>query len=263
MEKPWLKHYDLGVPESYDYPLVPLNYMLEETTRRNPYKTAMIYNDNTITYQELNRMADSFAASLLKLGIKKGDRVMLSLPNVPATVIAYYGVLKMGGIIVNSNPLYSENELEAMLNDSGAVAVVTFDMVYPKFAALMPNTSLEKIIVAPFADFVPPSPEVFLFRDLISGKEKPPAITVDPKEDVALLQYTGGTTGTPKGVMLTHFNLIANATQIAGFARTTADDIFFSAIPFFHVYGMTTSMNIPIMMGATSYPFPSPGISKG
>ena len=263
MEKPWLKHYDLGVPESYDYPLVPLNYMLEETTRRNPYKTAMIYNDNTITYQELNRMADSFAASLLKLGIKKGDRVMLSLPNVPATVIAYYGVLKMGGIIVNSNPLYSENELEAMLNDSGAVAVVTFDMVYPKFAALMPNTSLEKIIVAPFADFVPPSPEVFLFRDLISGKEKPPAITVDPKEDVALLQYTGGTTGTPKGVMLTHFNLIANATQIAGFARTTADDIFFSAIPFFHVYGMTTSMNIPIMMGATFIPFPFPRDFEG
>lgn len=260
---PWLKHYDLGVPKNYNYKNVPLNELLEESERRNPYKTAIIYNDNTITYAELKQMTDSFALALQKQGVEPGDRIMLSLPNIPETVIAYYGILKAGGIIVNSNPLFTEHELEYMLNDSGATKVVTFDFMYQKFLNLMPRTQLEKIIIAPLGDFAPDSGEVILFRDMLQEVEKPIKVSIDPKEDTAILQYTGGTTGRPKGVMLTHFNLIANATQIAGFSRATADDIFLSAIPFFHVYGMTTSMNIPIMYGATFVPYPFPRDTEG
>lgn len=261
--KPWVKFYDLGVPESYDYPEVPLPWFLEESARRYPHKAAMIFNDNPITFSELNRMADSFAFSLHNLGIRPKDRVMLSLPNIPATVIAYYGVLKMGGIIVNSNPLYTEDELEFMLKDSGATAVVTFDFVYPKFAALKEKTSLDKIIVEPLGDFKEWGQNVLCFRDLINNKGKVNPPNINPKDDVAILQYTGGTTGIPKGVMLTHFNLVANAIQIAGFSRATSDDVFLSAIPFFHVYGMTTSMNIPIMYGATFIPYPFPRDTEG
>ncbi|NLF45707.1 MAG: long-chain fatty acid--CoA ligase [Syntrophomonadaceae bacterium] len=260
---PWLKHYDLGVPNNYIYKNVPLFEMLEETAQRNPYKTAIIYNDNTIIYEELNRMSDSFALSLQKQGVKAGDRVMLSLPNIPETVIAYYGVLKMGGIVVNSNPLFTEHELEFMLNDSGATRVVTFDFMYQKFAGLMAKTGVEKIIVAPLGDFTPDSDAVILFKDMLKETDKPERPDINPKEDVAILQYTGGTTGNPKGVMLTHYNLIANATQIAGFSRATSEDRFISAIPFFHVYGMTTSMNIPIMYGATFLPYPFPRETEG
>lgn len=260
---PWLKHYDLGVPKNYIYKNVPLYELLEASAQRNPYKTAIIYNDNTITYYELNQMTDSFAVSLQKQGVKAGDRVMLSLPNIPETVIAYYGVLKMGGIIVNSNPLFTEHELEFMLNDSGAIRVVTFDFMYQKFLNLMPKTKVGKIIIAPLGDFTPDSDTAILFKDMLQETDKPSRPTINPKEDTAILQYTGGTTGSPKGVMLTHSNLIANATQIAGFSRATAEDVFISAIPFFHVYGMTTSMNIPIMYGATFIPYPFPRDTEG
>ena len=262
-EMPWLKHYDLGVPKSYNYKKVPLYELLEESTQRNPFKTAIMYNDNAITYTELNQMSDSFALSLQKQGIKPGDRVMLSMPNIPEMVVAYYGVLKAGGIVVNSNPLFTEPELEFILNDSGAIRVITFDLMYQKFANLIPKTKVEKIIVAPLGNFVSDSDQVVLFRDMLREIDKPTRPSINPQEDMAILQYTGGTTGIPKGVMLTHLNLIANATQIAGFSRATADDIFLSAIPFFHVYGMTTSMNIPIMYGATFVPYPFPRDTEG
>lgn len=256
LKMPWQKYYDLGVPQHYDYPEVPLYEFLEESNRRVPYKAAMIFNDNPITYQELNQMVDSFAVSLEKKGFAPGDRVMLSLPNLPATVIAYYGIMKMGGVVVNSNPLNSEHEIEFMLKDSGAIGVVTIDLLYEKFARLIPLTSLQKIIITPLGEFNPTDKEVIMFQDMLNETGKPQKPQINPKEEIALLQYTGGTTGVPKGVMLTHFNLSANAIQIAGFSRATAEDVFLSAIPFFHVYGMTTSMNIPIMYGATFIPFP-------
>ncbi|MBP1761632.1 MAG: Acyl-CoA synthetase (AMP-forming)/AMP-acid ligase, partial [Firmicutes bacterium] len=263
IEMPWLKYYDLGVPVNYNYKNVPIYELLEETTKKNPYKTAILYNDNTITYEELNRMSDSFALSLQKQGVRQGERIMLSLPNLPETIIAYYGVLKMGGIIVNSNPLLTEYELEFMLNDSGAIRVVTFDFMYQKFAGLMPKTKVEKIIIAPLGDFKPESDKVIMFRDMLQETDKPARPTIHPQEDTAILQYTGGTTGNPKGVMLTHLNLIANAMQIAGFSRATSEDIFLAAAPFFHVYGMTTSMNIPVIYGGTIIPVTLPRDTEG
>ncbi len=262
-KKPWVRFYDLGVPESYDYPELPLNWFLEESARRSPYKAAMIFNDNPVTFMELNRMADSFADSLTALGAGQGDRIMLNLPNIPATVIAYYGILKMGGIIVNSNPLYTEHELGFMLNDSGATIVVTSDSGYEKFAKLKPKTSLKKIIVEPLGRFDSYGENVLSFRDTLGSRGKIARISINPKNDMAIIQYTGGTTGVPKGVMLTHFNLVANAIQIAGFSRVTSEDIFLSVSPFFHVYGMTTSMNIPVMFGATFIPCPNPRDIEG
>ncbi len=274
MEKPWLKFYDKGVPATIKYPDKPLHWALEEAARKYPDNTATIFMGAKLTYRELNDLANRFAAALADLGVKKGDRVSIHLPNCPQFVIAYYGTLKAGAVVVPTNPLYVEREIEHQLNDSGAETIVTLTKFYPVVRRVKERTKLKNIIVTNIKEYfpsllkllftlfkekkeghrppIPKEPGTYFFQDLMAKyPPTPPEVEVGP-EDLALLQYTGGTTGVPKGAMLTHKNMLANAIQVRHWLvdAREGEEVFLSVLPFFHVYGMTVSMNMPIYIGA-------------
>jgi len=276
MERPWLKNYPEDIPKTIEYPEVPLSRFLEDSAERYGNRTAIIYFGHKISYKELNEFADSFAMALQSLGVAKGDRVAIQLPNIPQYIIAFYAALKIGAIVVQTNPMYTEWELERMLNDSGARTIITLRHLYPKVRALKEKTGLQEIIVARIRDFLPSVKKMlyplkqllegdqvkvgkdaytYEFKDLLKRHlgEKPEATQIKPAEDIALLQYTGGTTGIPKGAMLTHKNLLANTIQTRSWftKAVEGEEICLSVLPFFHVYGMTVCMNLPIYMAAT------------
>lgn len=206
-------------------------------------KTAMVHGEHTISYSELDSLSIQFANALLILGVGKGDRVALYLPNIPQFVIAYFGALKAGAVVTAISPLHREREVEYQLCDSGAQTIVTLDTLYPVVAKVREKTSLKHVITAKLADCSFPNLEAG------ASKEKPD-VKISPTEDLAALQYTGGTKGTAKAAMLTHSNLVSNALQFAAMIKGTADDVFLTALPLFHIYGMTTSMTVPISLGA-------------
>ncbi|NYE58437.1 long-chain-fatty-acid--CoA ligase [Carboxydothermus ferrireducens] len=256
--KPWLKHYSEGVRASLNYPEKTLHELFWETTEKYPGLTATVFLGQEMTYKELGEKIKRFTNALSKLGIKKGDRVAVMLPNCPEFVISYFAILTLGGIVVQTNPMYVERELEYQLNDSGAETIILLDVLYPRANAVKGNTALKNLIVVniPLIGTYPGEfgPGVYKFNDLISDSEpNSPEVTVTP-DDVAVLQYTGGTTGISKGAMLTHKNLVANVYQV----REFSNGIFFdgqerilTALPLFHVYGMTCCMNLATCFGGT------------
>jgi long-chain acyl-CoA synthetase len=261
--KPWLKCWPPGVPVSIDYPLVPLHEILAKTAREYPKQTALEFLGAEMTYVKLNSLSDQFAVELARLGVKCGDRVAIFLPNVPQFVIVYFGVLKAGAVLTAISPLHREREVEYQLCDSEATVIVALDSLYPVVEKVWQKTKLKHVIVTGLEEYaartaVPASkPEqkarVYSFKDLLetSADAKPPKVNVNVKKDLAALQYTGGTTGTPKAAMLTHMNLVSNATAFAAWIRgATAKETFLTALPLFHIYGMTTSMNVPICLAA-------------
>ncbi|WHY75005.1 long-chain-fatty-acid--CoA ligase [Fictibacillus enclensis] len=276
VERRWLNHYPPEIPSEVDYKEKPLFTYLEEAANINPEKTALHFLGKELSYQELHDSALRFANGLVSLGIEKGDRVAIMLPNCPQAVIAYYGILLAGGIVVQTNPLYTERELSHQLEDSGAVAIVCLDQLFSRVAAVKEETSLRHVVVTGIKDYLPfPKNVVYPF---IQKKQKPYILVdvqyggsvhafkemlnnsstsripleIDPKEDIALLQYTGGTTGPSKGVMLTHSNLAVNAKQcsIWIYKHRVGEEVVLAALPFFHVYGMTVVMNQAIMTRA-------------
>ena len=271
--RPWVTFYEPGVPEHLDYPGLTLGGILEETARKFPDHPALLFYGKTISYAELDRLASRFANGLLGLGVRTGDRVALMLPNIPQMVIAYYGTLRAGAIAVATNPLYHSHELEVQLTDSGAVALVAVDMFHPVIAPVLPKTSVRNLILCGIKDYLPfplnllypvkarlekqwvtvkRVPPIHDFLDLLEhAPAARPAIIVTP-EDTAILQYTGGTTGIPKGAVLTHRNLVVNAVQCRTWltVRNEGEERILAVIPFFHVYGMTTAMNFGILIGA-------------
>lgn len=273
MQKPWLKSYEHGVPASLNYPIIPLPQLLFETVRRYPKSPALIYYGKTITYQQLDLLSNRLANALIELGVQKGDRVAIMLPNVPQCVIGYFGALKAGAIVVQTNPLYVERELEHQINDSGAETIIALDLFYERIAHIQHRVSLKRIIVTGAGDYLPPilkllyplkamkegqrvrvprHPPVYDFVNLLKQAEAiQPIVPVVP-EDTALFQYTGGTTGVPKGVMLSHANLVANAYQCRTWMPSLRDgeEVFLGVVPFFHVYGLTTCMNLGLLVGA-------------
>ncbi len=268
-EKPWFRSWPEGVPRSIEYPEASLSDLLKTKAEKYPSKTAIVYFDKPMTYRELDSASDRFATALSDLGVKKGDKVALFLANMPQFVIAYYGVLKIGAIETAISPLYKEREVEHQLSDSEAETIVVLDVLYPIVQKVMDKTKLKRVIVASLKDYMPktlaflgslmkkiPSykvelgPNTFLFQDLLN-KYPPnsPKVEIDPKEDLAALQYTGGTTGTAKGAMLTHMNLVSNAVACAAWLRgTEGEETFLTVLPLFHIYGMTTGMNAPIYL---------------
>jgi long-chain acyl-CoA synthetase len=272
--KPWLKHYPKEIPAHIDYDERPLQDYLQQAAIKHPDKKAVHFLGKELTYAELYGSALSVANYLLKLGLQKGDRVSVMLPNSPQGVIAYYGALFAGGIVVQTNPLYMERELKHQLGDSGARFIICVDLVYPKVLKVRDETDLEHVIVTRIQDFLPfpknalypivqrkqkkallvevnyNDPGVHSFVDILKNEEAvKPDVDIDPKEDLALIQYTGGTTGPAKGVMLTHYNLVANTMQSRAWMHKTeyAKEKVLALLPFFHVYGMTTVMNLSIM----------------
>lgn len=227
-----------------------------------------------MSYGRLDELTQAFAAALHGLGVRRGDRVSINLPNIPQFVIAFYAALRLGAIVVQTNPMYTERELKELLNDSGAETIVTLDLLYPRVKAVRSQTGLKRVILTGVQDFLPPllkmlypikellersrvrlkGEEFQSFQRLLRGYlgERPADVELDPAEDVALLQYTGGTTGLPKGAMLTHKNLVANALQSRSWFLQAEEggERVLAVLPFFHVYGMTVAMNLAIALAS-------------
>ena len=290
MEKPWLAHYEKEVPHTIDYPKIPLHRTLEDSAAKYPDQTAIklvlrymgpLTIGASLTYRQLQDQVNRFAAALAALGVKKGDRVALMLPNLPQFVISFYGALKLGAIIVNTNPTYTTREIEHQFSDAGAETVVLLSAFYSKLKEAQANTQIKRVIIADVPDYVPAPfnsmvkrklhedglmvevPEgngVYAFRKLLDAHpEAPPQVAVS-HEDTAFFQYTGGTTGVPKAAMLSHFNLVANTVQVRRWMVTLEDgkERVMGAIPFFHVYGMTVAMSLAMYIGAKLVIVPNP-----
>jgi len=273
MDRIWLKHYDAGVPATLAYPKVPVHHFLEENARRFPTHPAIrlaAHNfSGVFTYRQVDLLVNRFANGLIWLGVKPGDRVAVQLPNLPQFVFGFYGALKAGAAVVPVNPLYKKHDLETILKDSGATVILTLPRFMPALSEVAAGTPLESIIVTEPYDFFPfpwkqlawyrlrkeprPGGGLRLPALLRSASSRPPGVRVAP-EDLAVIQYTGGTTGVPKGAMLTHRNLVANFTQQRSWLTDLEEggERFLSVAPFFHVYGLTVGLNVPISVAGTA-----------
>ncbi|MGH2515506.1 MAG: long-chain-fatty-acid--CoA ligase [Ktedonobacterales bacterium] len=285
-DRPWLAHYSPGVPETVRVPDEPLSWLLDEAARKYGANVAIEYYGTRVTYVQLLSLVERFARALVKLGVRRGDRVSICLPNVPQFPIAFYGTLKAGAIAVPTNPLYTQPELEHQLRDAGAKVAITLDLTYPNLAAVRANTPVEQVIVTSAADYLPPvlaalyrirekaqargkphvdakalaaDATVHQFKDVLGQAHGRQGFEVFPLpesgrgDDVAVLQYTGGTTGVAKGAMLTHRNLLANAMQSWAWNEQPegSKHSTLCVAPFFHVYGLTIGMNMTVLNGST------------
>lgn len=272
--KPWLKNYPDEIPPTLTYTRDPVQKYLKNTAKEFPNKVAIHFMGKEITYKELYDQSFKLAGYLQGLGIKKGDRVAIMLPNCPQSVISYYGALMAGAVVVQTNPLYMEREIEYQMKDSGAKIIITMDLLFPRVSKVVPQTDLEHIIVTAIKDYLPfPKNLIYpfiqkkqygitvnvkhegnqhLFTEILKQPAKELAkIDFDFEEDLALLQYTGGTTGFPKGVMLTHKNLVSNAAMCNAwlYKCKKGEEVVLGILPFFHVYGMTTVLILSVMQG--------------
>ena len=280
-EKLWLNSYPPEVPTTLDYREIPLQQYLTEVAERTPDNVAIYFMGKEIRFKELQQYAYQFANYLKTLGLQKGDRIAIMLPNTPQAVISFFGAMYAGCTVVMTNPLYTEREVAYQLKDSGAKLIVTLDILYPRIMKAWKQTDLQHIVVTGIKDFLPfPKNVVYpfmqkkeygfkvsvahqgsnhLFSEVLRTSEATPPPndpTFDFDHDLALLQYTGGTTGFPKGVMLTHRNIVSNVQACSVWTtdqripvEEREPDVVLGVLPFFHVYGMTTVLALSVMMG--------------
>lgn len=291
-QKPWLKFYEKTVPQTLDYPEVPLDTLLTQAAQH--YSDHIATNfvlkyilkgrftvGGKLTYHEFDELVNRFATALYQIGVRKGDRIGLMLPNSPHFLITFFAAMRLGAIIVNINPTYTSRELKHQLDDSGTETIVLLNLFWPRLREIQSSTNIKRTIVAHIFDTLPfpsnllvklsqrkekdwvtvkPEHDIFFFGHLLEKySPTPPQITVVP-DDVALLQYTGGTTGMPKAAMLTHRNMIANVTQVNAWLTDgqRGQEKMMSAIPFFHVYGLTVCMLLGIYLGGELIMVPNP-----
>ena len=264
--KPWLKHYADGVTEEIEFEELCLPDILERAAKRYPDKDALLFKEDKMSFKELKDKVDRLATFLSGFGIKKGDSVAILLPNLSPCVISYYAILRIGAIVVMNNPLYSDRELEHQLNDSGAKALITMDIFGNRMIDLRQKTGIKQIIYTSVLGMdVKPAEDVYEWEDILSKTSpSPPAVELS-FDDVAMYQYTGGTTGVSKGAMLTHRNLSCNVQQLASWliaplkgGLKEGQGISLSAPPFFHAFGLTAAMNSSIYLGWTQVMIPRP-----
>lgn len=246
-DRPWFKFWPDGVPQHIDYPVVPLFEFLAKSAKKTPDNIAFSYRDHKLSYAELDKLTSKLAAGLNELGIKRGDSVMLFLPNSLQFVIGYYGILKAGGIVTPANPLIKHEELKHQLNDTQAIAIITTGSSYSIVKEIKHQTKLRVIILTDSEEI---DGAVSLEQLLRRYPPIPPEFDLKPEEDAAVIVYTGGTTGLPKGVILTHYNLVANAIQNATWFGWTNRDIVIGLLPFYHSWGACACMNSAIYSGA-------------
>ncbi len=290
-QKPWLANYEPDVPAEIQYEGQLLHETIEASAQKYPHNIAVrmllkylplgLAIQSKMTYREFVDAVNRFAAALHSIGMKQGDRISVMLPNSPQQVIAFYGALKAGCTVVNTNPTYTPRELEHQLKDSGAHAILLLSGLYERFAKIKDSTSVEHVIVTdvssslgfPFKGMVekqlragglladvPAGPGIHRFYDLLrSASPTPPSVSVDP-DDVVLFQYTGGTTGVPKAAMLTHKNLVSNVLQLDAWMTQLeyGKEKTLGALPFFHVYGMTVGMLFNMFAGGELVVVPDP-----
>lgn len=265
----WHKNYVSWVSPSPVYEESTMPEILERHAKHFPQTEALIYLDKRISYQDLNDAVNRFANALLALGVKPGDKVALLMPNMPQMVMAYYAVWKIGAVAVPNNPLYTDDELKYQFNNSGTTVLVTMDILAPRMIALQPQTSIEKIIIAHLTDYLglsatesKDSGEASIYQWMDLQNQYPaaaPEIDVD-FNSLAMLLYTGGTTGISKGVMLTHANICKDVQIVATWFPQDLQlgTVEIGAIPFFHAYGLTSAMNLSILNAWTHVIIPRP-----
>ncbi|MBI4787452.1 MAG: alpha/beta fold hydrolase [Chloroflexi bacterium] len=273
--RPWLRHYEPEVPYTVAYPSQPLVRFLEAAARRHPRHRAIVFYDQPINYRELNDGVNRLANALIALGVNKGDRVALLLPNSPQMVMAYYGALKAGAVVVSMNPLFTADELAQQIVDSGAETLVALSVFYDTIKSIKAQTPLKRIIVTNIKEYFSPlrrtlfsivreareghrvdvrgDPDAHAFQELLAKSSHLPPTVESAPDDLALIQYSSGTTDLPKGVMLTHANIVANTTQIRHWLTDIDEgaERVLGVLPFSHSYGMTTAMNVGISVAAT------------
>lgn len=273
--RPWLSHYPKRISPTMNYPVAPLHKFLQDSASKFPNRTALVFFGRSTSYATLLEEVKLIAGWLKSKGLNKGDRVGIMLPNCPQLVAAYYGALWAGATAVMINPTYTPRELNFLLKDSGCRYLFALDLVHSRVAEAKQDTHLEKVKVIvtgiqdalpfPLASLyslrliaknerpkIPRNAETLRFSDVLKSKPLEEPSPTDPRNDLAVLQYTAGTTGTPKGAMLTHSNLVSNCMQVdAWYPKMEQQQVtILGAIPFFHVYGMTTIMNFGILVGA-------------
>jgi long-chain acyl-CoA synthetase len=259
VDKPWLQHYDYWVPHHMSYPRRPLSDILDTAVIDVPHQPAVAFLGASLTFQELKNRSDRLATALAHLGIVKGDRVGIMLPNCPQYVLSVFAVLRHGAIVVNVNPNYTARELLSVAADSGMRLIVTLDALASLVCQIRGATALEHVIVTSLDEYSSvkaPAPSVsgcFALTDLIADVDVPAVFrpAIDP-DDIAVLQYTGGTTGTPKGAMLSHGNIFANVIQTETVnyrTRVRGEARYLLVIPYFHIYAFTVGMMKGIWVG--------------
>ena len=279
MDRPWFRHWPEGVPRTIAYPESGVAALLAKAAKDFPGAVATRFYGKEMAYRELDAAASRFAGGLRRIGVKAGDRISVLMPNCPQFVIAFFGILRAGAVVVQTNPLYTPRELEEMYRDAGVETVVCVDLFFKNVAKARESTGVKRVVVTDIKEYlpgllaalypikkkkdhgkivIPEAPWVHGFQALLAAGP----LTVEPADvdDVAVLQYTGGTTGTPKGAMLTHRNLVVNTHQaIAWFpGLTPGREVFMCAIPFFHVYGLTTALLGAVHISAKMVLHPNP-----
>jgi long-chain acyl-CoA synthetase len=288
-DKPWLQHYDPGVPASLaPYPQYPLYEFLAHAAQEHGDSTAVLSSAHlpavgrvkrALSYRDLHNLSDALAAALVDMGIKKGDRVAIVLPNCAQFILSFYAILRAGGVVVATNPTYPPRKLAEQFIDSGVVAVITMSLFYEHVKEAQPETAVKHVIVTNIKEYLP-SVASFLFTVAKEKKEghriqkrpedhwlqdvlgryagKKPNVDVQA-DDLAIFQYTGGTTGVPKAAMSTHAALVANTLQCkAWLSREGSEEVFMAAIPFFHVFGMVAVMSFAVSLHAMMVTVPNP-----
>lgn len=272
VERPWLRHYDPGVPTHLDIPDIPLDQVVRRAAQTYGSRTALVFFGRRISFSQLDQLVDRFAAGLQRLGVGKGTPVSLHLPNCPQFVVAYYGILRAGGVVVPHNPLYTEPEVAHQLRDSGAEVAITLTLFYPRVASAAKQAKVREVVFTGIHEFmrpllrwlyplkarregqwvkVPSQPGVRPFSELLRGGVPDP-VAIRPEDPAAYL-YTGGTTGVPKAAVLTHRNLVANLLQAVSWdpQLRRGQEVALAVLPFFHSYGMTSVLNFSMWTGAT------------
>jgi long-chain acyl-CoA synthetase len=273
--KPWLAHYDKGVPHTIEYPRAPIFHFLEEAARKYADRPCTIFKGAVISYKEMNALTDHMAAALVELGVKKGDRVGIFMPNTPQFVIAYFGILKAGGVVVAVNPTYPVDEILTPVNDANIEVMFTLSRFYGKLKTVREKSKLKRIIVTNIKETLPPITRLLFtlarekkegdrvdkletgdvwMKDLLAKHAHSPKPNVDiSPDDTALFQYSGGTTGVPKGAVAMHRNVVANTLQMKGWFVNLEEgkEVYLMGIPLFHVYGMIAGLNLALCVGAS------------
>ncbi len=274
LARPWLAQYPAGVPAHVEIPPLLLHDVIEASVRKWPDRAALVYYGATWSYRRMWDESGRFAAALARDGIGPGDRVALYLPNCPAYAIALLGILRAGATVVQVSPLYHGQDLERLLRDSTPKGLVTLEILYPHIAELRSQCPVPKVYVGRFREFYPFPKRMFVnfvlrrrgmptayprdpwvvpWADAVRSEGPVPTLHADPATTVAVLQYTGGTTGRPKAAMLSHRNLVANVTQADAWntTRRPGEEVVLAAIPFFHIYGLTVALFLGFVEGAT------------
>jgi long-chain acyl-CoA synthetase len=280
-DRPWFQHYDPGVPHRLEYPAIPLHAFLKQSAQRFPNRPCTLFHGHAVTYGEMDAQTDHLAAALASMGVRKGQPVGIFMPNSAQFVMAFYAILKAGAVVVATNPLYTAREIEHQMNDAGVEILLCMSNFYRMVKEVQPKTKLRRLIVTNIKEYLPPVTRVLFtlakekagghratltgddvwLQDVLRQFASAPAPKVDVgPDDVALFQYSGGTTGLSKAAVALHRNLVANTLQIRAWMPQTKDgaETVLMAIPLFHVYGMVAGMSYAIQAAASMVMIPNP-----